>query len=403
VGFLDTSLLILILACGILAITKVRKSRREIKQLREAIKRNGRVLQEVHRNLARIAARQEKLHARIGAMRTRLDGTAAPMIPCGAPAEKSSPTPPHEDAAPSEAPARAAELPRFSRERIARECAILQNGMRDNPQGFLNLVHGIPKAGNSSLLATLWNSPEIIGGAMSSHFLSEPAMRALAARAGSSLDSIARFEHARNRRTRKWLGELGFLNDWPRPDGSPPPPAPLRVVCPFREPVASMLSLRAYRNSIGEQRQPKLDSEPYAEGLNVDHPEGFGGWMEAWVENELKRLYGFDFLAHPFDTDRGFTCYDLGHVRLLVITLEAMKRLPDALSELYGCAPSAVRPLKTNDSESREDAAEYRRRVDAFRLPAAMADRIYSAPLPRHLYSERQLETFRARWTAGRS
>jgi len=337
-------------------------------------------------------------------MHAQLEGTATPIDSGESRVEDASAIPPPDGTPPSEPPEPAEpaeDLPRFSREWIARECATLQNGIRDNPERFLNLVHGIPKAGNSSLLATLWNSTEIISGAMSSHFLSERALRAKAARAATSSYPVARFEHARNRRTRKWLGELGYLQDWPRPTGSPPPPAPLKVICPFREPVASTLSLRAYRNSMGGQLQPKMASDPFADGLNLDHPEGFGKWMEAWAENELKRLYGFDFLAHPFDTDRGFTLYDLGHVHLLVITLEAAKRLPDALSELFACAPSAIQSVKTNDSGSREDAEEYRRRVTTFRLPAATADQIYSAPLLRHLYSEKQLETFKARWTAG--
>lgn len=279
------------------------------------------------------------------------------------------------------------------------EFSILHKGLQSAPERFLNLVHGIPKAGNTTLLSSLWASSKIADGALSSHFLSGKAMRDLQLNANTCLDLNDKTLFVRTMRVRKLLGEQGYLNDWPRSGDASTPAVPLKVICPFRDPVASALSLGAYVQSVNLSKQPITPHQPLAEGRNPIHPENFAWWMRNWVESEIEELYGINILGVPFDQDRGFGLYRGPRHHLLILTLESASRWPEAIAEFFNCQPEDVNIVKSNEASTRNDATAYRELVDRFRMTRAMARRIYSSPFLEYLYSEAQREQFIAKWT----
>lgn len=292
----------------------------------------------------------------------------------------------------------------------ADEYAIVRAGIASEPERNLNLVHAIMKSGNSSLLETLWGASNVIGSAMSSHMLSQSAMDQQRAKindgAQVKVASSTAQHYDREQSTREILGPLGYLNDWPGADEIPVPEHKLNVICSFRDPVASAISLRYYQKSIGGPINASEELQRRVQGYAATHistspvhPESFLEWMEAWAKHELKALYGVDLFDVPIDHSRGYGIIETDRVRVLVLTIESFKSLANTLAEFYGADPADFEVVKTNDGGTRGDAEEYRKTVDGFRMSAPMLERIYSSTMMKHLYSDHQLEQFKQRWS----
>lgn len=282
-------------------------------------------------------------------------------------------------------------------DRIEAEFSVIRRGINSEPSRFLNLVHGIPKAGNSSLLKSLWASTEIVGGALSAHFLSGEAETFARQHLAGDLKDHARHEFQRRLVTREFLGELGYLDDWNKASGTPSEELPLKVICPFRDPVASAQSLRFYIHAMKPFGKVTENVQPLISGTAED-PASFVEWMARWAEVELKGVHGLDLFEAGFDSERGFSVYKLPLKHVLVITLEAFGQLPDAIGELYDSDPGHWVNEVANTAAARPDAEAYRSAVDAFQLTGDEADRVYGAPIMRLLYSRDQLAAFKAKW-----
>lgn len=112
--------------------------------------------------------------------------------------------------------------------------------------------------------------------------------------------------------------------------------------------------------------------------------------QEQWFESEIKGVMDLDVFASPFSRAEGWQV--LGN--LLILRLEDLSRVgPTVLADFFGL-PGPVQLLAGN----KQTHSAYRRLIENFRVPEALADKIYSTRLVRHFYDEALIRSFRARW-----
>lgn len=116
-------------------------------------------------------------------------------------------------------------------------------------------------------------------------------------------------------------------------------------------------------------------------------------------EEQVKGVFGLDFLALDFDSQQGWHIYDFGTLRFLVIRLESFKHLDLALSEFYDLPSQCVKVMSNNIGELKDIHGErYKQFLPRVQLPRQILDLAYSCKLAQHFYSSAELEGFYARW-----
>ena len=178
------------------------------------------------------------------------------------------------------------------------------------------------------------------------------------------------------------------------------PDFPWSVVTTIREPVArniSTLFQNAYRwipdfearCLRGEDLQQPLEQAFWNHSFH-DQPA-------RWFEDETKAIFGIDVLARPFDLEKGFQIYTQGATRLLLLRLENIGALPQALDAWLhlGHQPTTV---STNESKNKYYRKAYQDFVRRFEIPEHYLDEQYGTPFAEHFYSDEERKDFRKQW-----
>jgi hypothetical protein len=169
------------------------------------------------------------------------------------------------------------------------------------------------------------------------------------------------------------------------------------IVTAVREPVAVWLSFVfetfwMYAEAP-EQLQPELLLELFEQWP-------WHRWSDQWWSRDLQELSGLDVFASPFPRNKGWTVLENDDYRALVIRLDDIERLGQALGRFYGVDATDVTVQTTNTAEKKEYAAAYRSAKESFRLPADALAAVYNLPYVRHFYTEAEIAAFQARWTS---
>jgi hypothetical protein len=179
-----------------------------------------------------------------------------------------------------------------------------------------------------------------------------------------------------------------------------------QVVTLVREPVARNLStffqtLDAHRNESGLAARIRAGGDAnLLDDLETTFIREFDhGYPLTWFDREIATTLGIDVFAQPFDPAAGCAIYENDRTKLLLLRVEDLARVGEtALRSFLGLPDLHLEPR--NVGEKKYYAAAYRELVRTLRLPEELLDRVYCSRLARHFYSERELVTFRERWSA---
>jgi hypothetical protein len=177
---------------------------------------------------------------------------------------------------------------------------------------------------------------------------------------------------------------------------------PLRVISPFREPVARNVSsffysLDYYMPEIHRGDDVSMDviTEAFLKRMNHDV-------CARWFLDELYEPFGIDVYAEPFDHDRGFKTFHRDHVDALVFPFDLPDdRKADAIAGFLGIEPFEI--TRVNEASDRADAGLYKRFCRDAVLPPEYLDYQYGVPYARHFFTPDQIESFRAKWSSAPS
>ncbi len=86
--------------------------------------------------------------------------------------------------------------------------------------------------------------------------------------------------------------------------------------------------------------------------------------------------------------------------RVLLIRLESLAGLPNALGALYGLNPCTFTVVSANLAESKSYAARYDAVKKELRLSRQELEEIYSQPYVGHFYTRKEIAAFKSRWQA---
>lgn len=167
----------------------------------------------------------------------------------------------------------------------------------------------------------------------------------------------------------------------------------LRVITAVRDPVEQALSAffeNLYRRNDGL-------------GATSDPDDLLAAWISSpgiwqgpnWVEEEFRQYLGIDLLALPFSPERRVAVYP--DERLLVYRFDCDPMAKEtAIREFVG---RPVHPGTENRAQDKNYASVYAEVTARARIPAGLADRLYSSPFLRHFWTEAERSELCRYWT----
>lgn len=117
-----------------------------------------------------------------------------------------------------------------------------------------------------------------------------------------------------------------------------------------------------------------------------------------WFDQELKRAFGIDVFASPFDSDHGAAHYESSRAKVLLIRLEDLSRHTSTLADFVGVEQLTI--AKANSGMDKEHAAGYRKVRERFRLDPERCRQIYDTPYARQFYSDNERDALMQRWSS---
>jgi len=173
----------------------------------------------------------------------------------------------------------------------------------------------------------------------------------------------------------------------------------VKIISMVREPVSRSLSLifhyighREFAISDMPQGIPFTDS--VLESLTNN--KGRAKDLFNWFDNELKKLFGIDVYAHPFDSERGYSIIRHGNIEVLVIKLEKLNSLESVISEFIGVPRFKL--VNNNEADNKQYKYLYKQVKEVINIPRGLFDYYYKDPRMAHFYSDDEIEEFLGRW-----
>jgi len=277
----------------------------------------------------------------------------------------------------------------WNQQRAARDARLLDPDCSDKPPV---LVYQMAKVGSSTVARSLQQAdPE--QAVLQVHFLSPEMLCGAGAR------------HVRSK------GYFGLPYDWhlgralgeriEKLDRA----LQVQVVTLVRDPIAREVSglfqNPEFASTELRDRHGRYDVERTVEFLeNALCAADACDYVHNWFDRELRKTFGIDVFAAPFQKERGWTLLCNERARVLVLRMEDLDRtLGPALVEFLGL-DEEPKTASQNVRSERPEGSDYREVVAALRLPHRVCERIYSHRFSRHFYSDAMLADFSQRWSA---
>lgn len=173
------------------------------------------------------------------------------------------------------------------------------------------------------------------------------------------------------------------------------------IVCGVRDPIALAVSDHFY----GLQLQSEVGVRPDRSTDDLDaHATGIAAGIdhlfveEDWFADELETITSVDVYREPFPTRTGYCIYEAGRFRVLLTRFEDLPVVgPRALQTFFALSDPVEIPRR-NVGTADDKGSLYHRFLREGSLPAEVIDRAYDTRLARHLYTDEERATFRAKW-----
>lgn len=170
----------------------------------------------------------------------------------------------------------------------------------------------------------------------------------------------------------------------------------LKVVTLTRDPIAWHVS-SAFQTARRDGYDV-ADVSGTVERLRAELLDGRGiDYCASWFDRELRTVFGVDVLTHEFDRRRGCSIVRGDRVTVLTLKIEALGRNWETLSQFVG---RTLHPAKVKQRLEQSGAGSYREVGARLQLPVAALEQYYDHPWMRHFYTEAEVKSFCARWSA---
>lgn len=118
-----------------------------------------------------------------------------------------------------------------------------------------------------------------------------------------------------------------------------------------------------------------------------------------WFEKEVEKPFGINVFEANYDEDKGYTIAKKGNVSLLVIKLDKLDNCyKSAFHEFFGKEPERL--VNTHVTSASNLAPIYKEFITNAHFPDSYLDRMYDCRYARHFYSEKEIESFREKWSS---
>ncbi len=103
-----------------------------------------------------------------------------------------------------------------------------------------------------------------------------------------------------------------------------------------------------------------------------------------------------DFLAYPFDKEKGYSIVKEGNIEVFVYQLEKLDDLIPELSNWVGV--NFANLINSNISENKWIGASYKKAKSEIKISKNYFEKCFSEPYVKHCYSERDIQKFKDKW-----
>lgn len=184
---------------------------------------------------------------------------------------------------------------------------------------------------------------------------------------------------------------------------------PIKIITLVREPLSRDLAF-LFEVMVGlEEKLPtltgtfievcskRMEKIALAGDFLFGRPSGQYGFQFEWFDYELKRVFGVDVFAHPFDQEKGYTVIRQGDIEVLVIKLEKLASLEAVVGNFT--KSSGLRLVNYNEGADKPYKYLYKDVKKAIKLSPEIVSLYYrNNPRMDHFYSEAEKATFLENW-----
>ena len=162
-----------------------------------------------------------------------------------------------------------------------------------------------------------------------------------------------------------------------------------------RDPISRDLSniIQNYKNKKIDLMQLKTDNL-----IKVIRNEGHDFFNE-WFETEFNEFFKIDISKLNFDHEMGYCIYEIDKKnRLMIMQLEKMNEVfIDAIDSFIGFRFPEL--YNFNISSKKLEGKIYKNLKKNYSLPISTLNKIYSSKFASHFYSDKQIISFKERWS----
>lgn len=181
----------------------------------------------------------------------------------------------------------------------------------------------------------------------------------------------------------------------------------LRILCSIREPMTWLLSMSCNRfywfdlNESGENinRSLKLftdwaDEKP---GWKRDFVEYQRVYSNKWFENEIAPILDITLDSVNYSFEDGWGYAESNETELLIIRLESLEKLPEALQIKWGLKNASL--ARSNEGDSLPYRSLYKGIKDNIKFSKSFLKRFYAESYATRFYSKSEIEGFIKIWS----
>lgn len=126
--------------------------------------------------------------------------------------------------------------------------------------------------------------------------------------------------------------------------------------------------------------------------------DSFFDYVFNWFDKELKKVFDIDVFSQPFNRDAGWETYDNGKTEVLVIRLEDLSRIGEAVIQRFLGLHDRVPLVKANVRSETREADAYQFIKNNLKIQRSLCEKIYDSRFVSHFYNDEQVAQMIKQW-----